>query len=182
MTRYNVSVLALGAALCLAAVHPAAAQQASPAAAAQASDPRATFERLKSLAGTWEGQAGDEKSTPPATVVYRVASGGTVVQETLFPGTPHEMISMYHMADGNLVMTHYCAVGNQPRMKLDDEGVERRAPGVRVRRRHELRPAKDPHIHSGVIEIKGDALRNEWASWQGGKEARREIFVLHRKN
>ena len=43
-------------------------------------------------------------------------------------------------------------------------------------------PAKDPHIHSGVIEIAGDTLHNEWASWQGGKEARREMFVLHRKN
>ena len=32
-----------------------------------------------------------------------------------------------------------------------------------------------------MIEMKGDALRNEWTSWQGGKEARREVFVLHRK-
>ncbi len=167
------------AALALAAfVRPAAAQQAAQTTV----DPHAAFERLKSLAGTWEGKAGDEKAGPPATVVYRVASGGSVVQETLFPGTPHEMISMYHMADGSLVMTHYCALGNQPRMKLDTRASSAGRLVFAFDGGSNFDPAKDPHIHSGVIEIQGDALRNEWASWQGGKDARREIFFLRRKN
>ncbi len=177
MTRHDrrASVLVFTvAALGAAAIRPAAAQQAV--------DPRAAFERLKSLVGTWEGQAGDEKSGPPATVVYRVASGGSVVQETLFPGTPHEMISMYHMADGSLVMTHYCALANQPRMKLDTKASSADRLVFAFDGGTNFDPAKDPHIHSGVIEIKDDALRNEWASWQGGKEARRETFFLRRKN
>jgi hypothetical protein len=152
------------------------------AAAQQSVDPRAAFERLKSLAGTWEGQAGDDRTRPPATVVYRVASGGSVLQETLFPGTPHEMISMYHLADGNLVLTHYCALANQPRMKLDTKASSADRLVFAFDGGTNFDPAKDPHIHSGVIEMKGDALRNEWASWRGGKEAGREAFVLRRKN
>jgi hypothetical protein len=80
-------------------------------------DGKAAFERLKTLAGTWQGQAGHGPADQAATVTYRVASGGSVVEETLFPGTPHEMISMYHLVDGQLVMTHYCAMANQPRMR-----------------------------------------------------------------
>ena len=56
-------------------------------------EPKAAFERLKSLAGAWQGQAGHGQMDQPATVVYRVASGGSVVQETLFPGSPHEATS-----------------------------------------------------------------------------------------
>ncbi len=153
-----------------------------PAAAQQAVDPGAAFERLKSLAGTWQGQAGDEKGGPPAIVVYRVASAGSVVQETLFPGTSHEMISMYHMADGNLVLTHYCAMGNQPRMRLDTAASSAARLVFAFDGGSNFDPAKDPHVHSGVIEIAGDALRSEWASWQGGKEAGRKTFDLRRKD
>ncbi len=164
-------------ALVAVTARPAVAQSA-----AQPVDPQKAFERLKSLAGTWEGQAHDEKSGPPAIVVYRVASGGSVVQETLFPGTPHEMISMYHLADGHLVMTHYCALGNQPRMRLDASASSPERLVFAFDGGSNFDPARDPHIHSGVIELRGDALHNEWTSWQGGKEAQHEVFFLHRKN
>jgi hypothetical protein len=175
MTRHHrASALVLAVAiLSAAAIRPAAAQGAV--------EPRAAFERLKSLAGTWEGQAGDEKTGPPATVVYRVASAGSVVQETLFPGTPHEMISMYHMADGNLVLTHYC-LANQPRMKLDTRASGANRLVFAFDGGTSFDPAKDPHIHSAVIEIQGNALRNEWASWNDGKEGGRETFFLRRKD
>lgn len=55
----------------------------------QAANP--TFEKLKTLAGTWDATVlnpdGDE-----TTVVYRVTAEGSVVMETMFAGTPHEMI------------------------------------------------------------------------------------------
>jgi hypothetical protein len=173
--RHRARLLALA---CLALF----ATATRPSAAQQPVDSRAAFERLKSLAGTWEGRAGDEKTGPAATVVYRVASGGSVVQETLFPGTPHEMISMYHMVEGNLVLTHYCALGNQPRMRLDTRASSAERLVFAFDGGTNFDPAKDPHIHSGMIEWKGDALRNEWASWQAGKEGRHEIFFLTRKN
>ena len=46
-------------------------------------------------------------------------AGGSAVQETQFPGTPMEMVSVYHLDGADLVMTHYCVLGNQPRMKAD---------------------------------------------------------------
>ncbi len=149
-------------------------------AQADALDAKAAFERLKSLAGTWQGAAGHGAENQNASVTYRVASGGSVVQETLFPGTPHEMISMYHLADGRLVMTHYCAMGNQPRMKLDlaastpDRLVFAFDGGTN------FDPAKDGHVHSGTIEWKGDLLHADWTVWTGGKEAGHNVFDLRR--
>lgn len=71
--------------------------------------------RIKSLAGTWEMT--DDRGQTQVASVFAVSSGGNVVREIMFPGTPHEMTNMYHMDGDTLIVTHYCAVGNQPRMR-----------------------------------------------------------------
>ena len=78
----------------------------------------ADFQKLKELIGTWSGthQMGEEVSE--AQVEYTVTSNGSAIIEKLFPGTPHEMISVYHDKAGKLSMTHYCSFANQPQMDL----------------------------------------------------------------
>ena len=91
------------------------------AAAASQQDQKAQenagFERLKTLAGEWTAttvEGGTEMSAP---VTFRLASGGSVLMSDLAPGTPHEMITMFHRDGGDLLATHYCLTGNQPRMR-----------------------------------------------------------------
>lgn len=74
----------------------------------------ATLGFVKSLAGTW--QMTDEKGAVSVSNVFAVTSNGAVVREIMFPGSPHEMTNTYHMDGDDLLVTHYCAVGNQPRM------------------------------------------------------------------
>ena len=150
-------------------------------AVAQSVDGKAAFGRLKTLAGTWEGKAGHGDAAQGATVTYRLASGGSVVEETLFPGTPHEMISMYHLVDGQLVMTHYCAMANQPRMRLDAKASTPDRLVFAFDGGTNFDPTKDTHVHSGVIEWKGESLHNSWAVFSGGKETGQNRFVLERK-
>src|SRR5438445_12143379 len=89
------------------------------ARAADAPSPaQEAFDKLKGLAGEWQGRIGDREQGPPMTVLYRTTAAGHTVMETMFPGTPHEMITMYHLETGKLVLTHYCAAGNQPKMAL----------------------------------------------------------------
>lgn len=80
--------------------------------------PNAAFEKLKSLAGTWQATMlkpdGDKTS-----VVYRVTGSGSVVMETMFAGTDHEMINMYTLNGDTIVATHYCSAGNQPVLRLN---------------------------------------------------------------
>jgi hypothetical protein len=146
----------------------------------QGVDGKVAFERLKSLAGTWQGEAGHGQPGAPATVTYRVASGGSVVEETLFPATPHEMISMYHLVNGELVLTHYCAMANQPRMRLDRAASTPERLVFAFDGGTNFDPAKDTHVHSGVVEWKGDSLHNLWTVYSGGKETGRNEFVLSR--
>src|SRR5215468_2556065 len=109
--RFLVSALVL-LALCIAA--PGGDQPASKAPA-----PHAGLERMKKLAGTWVAADKDGKPTDKVVSVVKLTAGGSVVHETLFPGQPHEMISVYTVDGSDLVMTHYCMLGNQPRLKAD---------------------------------------------------------------
>lgn len=72
------------------------------------------FEPLKALAGDWGME--DENGTTLLTNQFAVSSSNSVIREVMFPGHPHEMTNLYHMDGPNLVITHYCAAGNQPRM------------------------------------------------------------------
>jgi hypothetical protein len=75
------------------------------------------FDQLKSLAGDWEATATEGGKEMSATVTFRLASGGSVLVSDLAPGTPHEMITMFHRDREDLLATHYCMTGNQPRMR-----------------------------------------------------------------
>lgn len=144
-------------------------------------DARAALERLKSLAGEWEGTVTTETG-PRTKVVYGVTAAGTAVTEALFPGTEHEMLTVYHLEGNDLVLTHYCAMGNQPRMKLA------RAAGTDpVELRFDFAggtgfvPAKDAHMHSGRMTLRGaNRLEAEWAVYEQGRQTGSNRFFLSR--
>src|SRR5438105_1544223 len=79
-----------------------------PAAKAPAAATNAGLERIKKLAGTWVMADKDGKPTDTVVSVIKVTAGGSAVQETIFPGQPQEMVSVYHTDGPDLVMTHYC--------------------------------------------------------------------------
>jgi hypothetical protein len=87
--------------------------------AAAAEKPNPDFDRLKALAGEWEGTArsGAETKTIPTRASIKVVSAGSAVMLITDPGTPHEMVTMFHKDDDALMATHYCSAMNQPRMK-----------------------------------------------------------------
>ncbi len=78
----------------------------------------AGFDALKSLAGEWEGKANMHGQEMPVTTSFRVVSDGSAILNLLGEGTPHEMVTMFHMDNGDLLATHYCSEHNQPRLRL----------------------------------------------------------------
>jgi hypothetical protein len=148
-------------------------------AASAPADGKGALERLKALAGEWQGTA-ESVGGPPAAARYEVGSGGTIVRELLFPGTDHEMMSVYHLVDGQLVVTHYCMLGNQPRMKLKaadgDDLVFDFDGGTN------LVTEKDPHIHGGRIRLVApDRMEQGWTVFVGGGPADEKKLFLTRK-
>lgn len=115
-------LVALAAAGIAVAIEPPAKEDKPAEAARPAAN---LLDPIKALAGEWEMK--DEQGKVELASVFRVTSAGSAVQETMFPGTDHEMVNIYHLdGPGTLVITHYCAVGNQPRMT----GGAPKAPGV----------------------------------------------------
>src|SRR5213080_3379520 len=76
------------------------------------------FERMKTLVGEWRGKTDMGEGPIDVTLQYRLLAAGSVLEERVFAGTPHEMVTMYYDKDGKLAMTHYCVFGNRPGMLL----------------------------------------------------------------
>ena len=127
------------------------------------------LERMKKLAGTWVAVGEDGKPTEQVVSVIKVTAAGSAVHETLFPGQPHEMVSVYTRDGDDQMMTHYCALGNQPRMKADPNSPPNQI-HFRFAGGSNLDPAKDMHMHEGTITFVDDD-HIEWSGvcWEGGK-------------
>src|SRR5262249_53389549 len=130
------------------------------------------LEKMKKLAGTWLLADKDGKPTSEIASIIKVTAGGGVVHETLFPGQPHEMVSLYTVDGPDLIMTHYCVLGNQPRMKADPKSpanriVWRFAGGTN------LDPKKDKHMHEATLTIiDDDRLEVNGIGWENGGPAK----------
>jgi len=140
------------------------------------------FQQIKALEGHWEGTSSegmDPKAKPQKiTVDYHVTSGGSAVVETLFAGTPHEMVSVYHDDNGQLSMTHYCMMHNQPHMVL----AKSADPGLfLVAVPDGNLDMQSCHMHSVKLEMPAsDKLVQKWTSYDGGKEKGTSMFAFAR--
>lgn len=153
---------------------------AAPVASEESAANQTAFEMLKDLSGDWTGTA-TSKDGPPASVQYRLTGGGSTVMETLFPGTDHEMISMYHMDGTELVLKHYCVMGNQPEMRLDPARSDSRQLVFVFTGGTNLDPDRDAHIHGGkIVFVDDDHIEAEWRYFEGGKETGQNRLFLAR--
>lgn len=80
----------------------------------------AELNRIKTLAGRWTSTTSMfGKKDEQVFTEYAITAGGSAVLETIFPGTPNEMVSVYYDDDqGKLAMTHYCMMRNRPYFSL----------------------------------------------------------------
>jgi len=73
------------------------------------------FDEMKSLVGVWKKEGG---KSPNFSVSFELTANNYVLVETwLNKGRKHSF-TMYHLDKNNLLATHYCPQGNQPRLKL----------------------------------------------------------------
>jgi len=156
------------AAICLSLAGPFVAHAGEHQAAPYAGS--AEFERMKQLAGAWEGTSDMGKGEEKVRVEYRLTAGGSALVETLFPGSAEEMVSVYHDRKGKLAMTHYCMLRNQPRMtlrKADAQTIEL----IFARNGNDINPAKEKHMHAVLITFTdNDHITQKWTLFEHGKD------------
>ncbi|MCG3125750.1 MAG: hypothetical protein CHACPFDD_00576 [Phycisphaerae bacterium] len=160
-----------------------AAAQDSAARPARASSAKAAFESIRKLAGQWEGTGGDAgEPGNPMSISYRLTAGGATVVETLFRDTPHEMVTMYHLDGDALLLTHYCAAGNQPRMRLDPAASTADVLVFKFLDATNLKSPQDAHMHELKLTlVSADEIRAEWTMYVNGKPAGAKVMKVQRK-
>ena len=131
--------------------------------------PSKDFELVKGLVGDWKGTADMEGKTVPTTTSFHLTAAGSAVVETMDAGTPHEMTNVYHDVNGKLMLTHYCAMGNAPEMKVekaDDHSI-----AFKTIKANGIDPKTTPHMHSLAYSLADkDHLTATWTSMNMGKE------------
>ncbi|CAN5478295.1 hypothetical protein BH11PLA2_BH11PLA2_17320 [soil metagenome] len=127
------------------------------------------FERMKKLVGTWVVADKDGKPTDTVQSVIKLTAGGSAIHETVFPGQPMEMVSVYSVDKGDLLMTHYCVLGNQPRMKADPKSAKNQI-HFAFDGGTNLDPAKDAHMHEVTLTfVDDDHIELCGIAWVDGK-------------
>ena len=111
-----------------------------------------------------------------------MSSNGSVVREIMLPGTPHEMTNMYTMDGSTLVLTHYCAMGNQPHMRAQAEpgskSIRFAFDGV-----SNLQKEHDGYMGSMTLTfVDKDHINAAWSHYSSEKEPGTTTFELTRRN
>lgn len=151
----------------------------APAIAGHDEPSKQAFDKMKTLVGKWEGKMGEGAESMPATVEYKLTGGDSALVETLGPGSPFEMVSVFHMDSGSLVMTHYCGAGNQPFMKFKP-GKNPNVVFFDFVRGSNMKP-NDMHMHRVTFTFDGaDHVMAEWQTFKDGKPGDKAKFDFNR--
>jgi hypothetical protein len=179
----RIPVLALFVALAPACASTEQAVSSNPSHLAVA---KSRFERIKSLEGDWTGAAPAEMKGGPMEVRYRITAGGNAVEETLMPGTDHEMVTMYYLDGDKVALTHYCVAGNQPHMLASGEvptGGSVETIRFEFAGASNMSSPNAGHMHQMEMTIDGkDHLKSHWTFYDGGKPSHEATFDLTRKS
>jgi hypothetical protein len=169
------SIVSLTIVLCLIALPLVRAQEKNDSAGSGA------LARFAALAGQWVGKGVHGDQQHDARIDYKVTSGGSTVVETIDPGGPHEMVTVIHPDGDALLLTHYCAIGNQPQMRARPKAGDNRVAFEFVKATN-MKSDKDMHMHNVTYTfVDQDTLRTEWTNYSDGKAAGKSVFELKRK-
>jgi hypothetical protein len=126
------------------------------------------FGPLASLVGDWQGKDPEGK---PMAVSYHWTGGGTSLVETMTKAQKPLMMTMYHADKGGLMLTHYCKLGNQPRMRADMPGSDAKTLAFNFIDVTNLANPTDPHMHNVSFNFQDqDHFTQEWMLSKDGKE------------
>lgn len=138
------------------------------------------FEKMKGLVGRWEGA---NRQGQNVVAIYELVSGGTALLERyLDPNPQHSnMITMYHPDGARLVLTHYCAANNQPRMRAEAYDPASRTLAFEFLDATNLPSPNAGHMRRVVFRFVDDGhFTSEWTFYQDGKAAFTETVNYRR--
>lgn len=141
---------------------------------------------LKTLAGDWQAGTGHEHggagaSNPDSVLTFRTKAAGSAVVQATRIGQPGEMESVFHMDNGRLLLTHYCALQNAPVLEFQKSDKPGEIKFV-FKGGTNFDPKVDAHFHEGTFQVKGqDTVEQTFTVFANGKATPEGRSVLRRK-
>jgi len=121
-----------------------------------AADASEALGRLRQLQGSWRGTyswtgARADKGEMKAT--YHVTGNGSALIEDLIMNEQPVMTSAYHLDKDDLRMTHFCAAGNQPRLKASSIDLGANVFRLELVDITNLTAPDSPHVYGFTIRL-----------------------------
>jgi hypothetical protein len=140
------------------------------------SDAQKSFDKLKTLAGSWEGSFEGK----PMQALLRVTSRGNAIVHEMKGEGPDNPITMFYLEGDRLLLTHYCDAGNRPRMasKVSPDGKTVEFDLLDVAN---YSPAQHGHMEHAVFTfIDPDHHIEDWTFKMEGKPSMRAHLEMNR--
>ena len=157
---------------------------AFPQSDAPKSDGQKSFDKLKTLAGSWEGHVttiplqADIEGKLMHVSLRATSMGNALLHEATGAGRPDDPITMLYLDGDRLMLTHYCDAGNRPRM------VGKIAPDGKTVEFEFLDVAGSTqygHMHHAVFTVvDADHHTEDWTYMQPGDKPVHVHFDLER--
>jgi hypothetical protein len=126
----------------------------------------ASFARLKTLVGEWEATTGLGKTH----LTYELMAGGSALIERFKSEKEPEMLTVYHIDGNRLILTHYCSMGNQPRMQAGAFNPETGELQFQFLDATNLTSPADGHMHNARIRLVDEQhMVSEWQFYEKGE-------------
>jgi hypothetical protein len=112
----------------------------------------------------------------------RLVSNGTALEETFQSSEDNQMVTLY-TPDGNRVaLTHYCSMGNQPRMETPALIANQSVFDFSFTGATNLANTADAHMHHMVLQIADrDHFTEAWAFTEKGKQRTETLHFTRKK-
>lgn len=130
------------------------------------------FDTLKTLQGNWAIQS--EGKTLPIQMVYQVGSKSSIVTEQF-----GKELSVFYRDGNDVLMTHFCNGGNQPRLRLKQNSQA----GVLEFEMFDITNLKDaeaPHVQRIIYRLTGEKEMKLEIVWKNGHGEESEKYILTR--
>lgn len=137
-------------------------------------DSVSTFDFFKSMKGSWN--IFENGVLLPIEMTYALGSRDSIVEERF-----GRELSVFYIDKSDLLMTHFCNRGNQPRLKLIHGGQSDIFEFELVDITN-LKSDSDPHVEKMRYKVIDSRRVDLQIIWRVGQDKRIEEYILQKKN
>jgi hypothetical protein len=137
-------------------------------------DAKAAYSQLQSLVGEWQADTPMGK----AHITYESIAGGSAVVER---ESMEHMETVFHLDGNRLLLTHYCDLGNQPRMEARAYDAQVRKLDFTFLDATNLANPAASHMHNASYHfIDANHFSARWELYENGRQKSAETFEFTR--